>query len=342
MGLETSTDRIIQRLVDAGFAQEFVRASLPEWWDPADDSSSANTFVSLLLAKRLSLDPGTLLDDGVPVGFLHTGVPKFKHMRLTDGPRRDVLVAFAQGVGRVVVGEMGDTPQYPVPTDPVALRRDVLESGRPHVGFGDVLTVCWSLGIPVLHLKLFPARTKGVTAMAVRSGDRHVILVARESGSEAQYMFHVAHELGHIALGHLKDASVIVDADPNDPENSPDELIDDEEEIAADRYAQGLLTGNEDFSVDRDGLGTKGSASELARKASSIGQELGVDPGHVVMSFGYSTGDWGLAMAAVAQLPGQSAKPATLVNRVLWDQLGPAMRGGMEESRAFLEAVAPI
>lgn len=342
MGLATGTNQIIERLVDAGFAQEFVQASLPEWWDRADDSSSARTFVALLLAKRLSLDPGTLLDDGVPVGFLHTGVPKFKHMRLADGARRNVLVAFAQGVGRVAVGELGATPAYPVPTDPVALRRDVLDSGRPYVGFGDVLTVCWSLGIPVLHLKLFPARTKGVTAMAVRSGDRHVFLVARESGSEAQYMFHVAHELGHIALGHLKDASVIVDADPNDPENSPDELIDDDEEVAADRYAQGLLTGNEDFSVDRDELGTKGSANELARKAFSIGTSLGVDPGHVVMSFGHSTGDWGLAMAAVAQLPGQSAKPATLVNRVLWDQLEPRTRGGMEESRAFLEAVAPV
>lgn len=74
MALATGTNRIIERLVDAGFAQEFVRASLPEWWDPADDSSSAKTFVSLLLAKRLSLDPETLLDDGVPVGFLHTGV----------------------------------------------------------------------------------------------------------------------------------------------------------------------------------------------------------------------------------------------------------------------------
>lgn len=342
MDSKMGADRIIQRLVDAGFAQELVRASLPEWWDAADDSSSASTFTSLLLAKRLSLDPETLLDDGVPVGFLHTGVPKFKHMRLADGPRRDVLVAFAQGVGRVVVGEMGAALQYPIPTDPTALRLDVLRSGRPYVGFGDVLTVCWSLGIPVLHLKLFPARTKGVTAIAVRLGGRHVILVARESGSEAQYMFHVAHELGHIALGHLKDASVIVDADPNDAENSRDEMIDDEEEVAADRYAQGLLTGNEYFSVDRDSLGTKGSARELARKAVSTGQEFGVDPGHIVMSFGYSTGDWDLAMAAVARLPGQSARPATLVNRVLWAQLSPSMRGGIEDSRAFLEAVAPI
>ncbi|WP_197033166.1 ImmA/IrrE family metallo-endopeptidase [Thiomonas sp. FB-Cd] len=340
--MATSANLIVERLVEVGFAQDFVRASLPDWWDPTDNSSSAKTLVSLLLAKRLSLDPESLLDDGVPVGFLYTGVPKFKHMRLAPGARRDVLVAFAQGVGRVVLGEMRKAPAQPIPTDPTAIRNLLLGSGRPYVSFGDVLTICWSLGIPVLHLRLFPARTKGVTAIAVRLGEQHAILVARESGSEAQYMFHVAHELGHIALGHLKGASAIVDADPKDPDNDPGELIDDEEEVAADRYAQGLLTGSENFSVDRDGLGTHGTARELAQMAIAVGATMQVDPGHVAMSFGHTTSEWSMAMAAASRVATQSEKPGTLVNRVLWSQLGRAEADAMAQSRAFLEAVAPI
>ena len=340
--MATATNRIIERLVDAGFSQDFVRASLPDWWDPDDTSSSAKTLVSLLLAKRLSLDPETLLDDGVPVGFLHTGNPKFKHMRLAPGARRDVLVAFAQGVSRIVLGELQDVPARLAPKDPAEIRNAILKSGSQFVSFGDVLVACWSLGIPVLHLRLFPARTKGVTAIAVRLGQRHAILVARESGSEAQYMFHVAHELGHIALGHLADASAIVDADPNDSDNDPDELIDDEEEEQADRYAQGLLTGIENFSVDRAGLSAQGNARELARKAVEVGTAMQIDPGHIVMSFGYTTGDWAMAMAASGLLKSQAEMPGTLVNRVLWDQLGPARSEAIGQARAFLHAVAPI
>lgn len=338
-------DKLVKRLLDAGVSQELVDVSVPDWWTPADyGSPSARTLVSLLLARRLSIDPETLLDDGVPVGFLHTGPTKFKHMRLADGERRDVLVAFAQGVSRILLSLQDPDLARPVPADPLELRRAVLGSGRPFVSFGDVLTVCWSLGVPVLHLRLFPAKTKGVTAIAVRLGGRHAILVARESGFEAQYMFHVAHELGHIALGHLQGAGAIVDADPNDPENKADELIDDDEERAADAYAQALLTGSEDFRVVRDSLGDNaskfGTARELAERAIGTGAGLGVDPGHIVMCFGYSTGDWVLANAAAKLLPSQPEKPGTMVNKVLWGQLRTDQQE--EQSLAYLQAVAPV
>jgi hypothetical protein len=214
-----------------------------------------------------------------------------------------------------------------------------LESGRDNVGFGDVLTACWSLGIPVLHLRLFPAQTKGVTAMAVRIGSRFAILVARESGIPAQYMFHVAHELGHIALGHLKDSAAIIDADPDDPANAGEELIDDEEEREADAYAQQLLTGVEAFAVSRSLAGKSGNAGELAKRAMQLGAELKIDPGHVVMSFGYATREWPMAMAAAKQVPGQEATPASLVNRVLWSQLDNLTD---DHALHFLRAVAPV
>jgi IrrE N-terminal-like domain len=338
--MASAPDRLVERLLDLGLSQELVDASLPEWWTPAEaGSTSSKTLVSLLLARRLNLDPETLLDDGVPLGFLHTGPTKFKHMRLADGARKDALVGFAHGVSRILFSAMPFAEPQVVPADARELREALMGEETPFVGFGDVLTACWSLGVPVLHLRLFPARTKGVTAIAVRIGVRHAILVARESGFEAQYMFHVAHELGHIALGHLKDVSAIVDADPTDPDNKLDELIDDEEEAAADAYAQTLLTGTANFAVVRDSLGRSGNARELADMATRSAVGLGVDPGHMIMSFGYSSGDWALAMAACRLLPGQPEKPGTQVNKVLWDQLGQA-RDALALS--FLRAVAPV
>lgn len=343
--MAASPDRLVQRLLDAGLANELVEASLPDWWTPQEQSSSsARTMVALLLARRLSLDPETLLDDNVPIGFLHAGPTKFKHMRLGAGERLDALVGFARGVGRIVLSALAPETRRPVPADPMELRRAILSSGRPFVSFGDAIAVCWSLGIPVLHLRLFPARTKGVTAMAVRLGQRYAILVARETGFEAQYMFHVVHEIGHIALGHLEGTSAIVEADPTDPANAAEELVDDDEERAADAYAQALLTGSSNFEVVRDTLRNpapySGTGRELADLAVTNAAQLGVDPGHIVMCFGHSTGDWGLAMAAAKLLPSQRDKPGTLVNRVLWQQIDSDIVD--RQAVDFLQAVAPI
>ena len=337
-----SADALVSKLLDAGLSKALVAAALPDWWTVEESrSASARTMVSMLLARRLSLDPESLLDDNVPVGFLHTGPVKFKHMKLGPGERRDALIAFSKGIGRTLISAMpADLPQRPAPADPLELRRILFASGSQFISFGDVLNACWSLGIPVLHLRLFPARTKGVTAITVRQGDRHAILVARESGPDAQYMFHVAHELGHIALGHLKDVTAIVDADPTDPANHADELVDDDEERAADAYAQALLSGNSNFQVTpSNGLGF-GTAHELAQRALQAGPQLGIDPGHIVMTYGYTTGAWPTAMAAAKLLPQQPDKPGSLVNKVLWGQINST---DIEPSTlAYLEAVAPV
>ncbi|ABM34290.1 ImmA/IrrE family metallo-endopeptidase [Paracidovorax citrulli] len=342
--MANNTDRLVHRLLDIGLSQEMIDLSLPDWWVAEDNESpSARAMASMLLARRLNLDPTTLLDDEVPLGFLHTGVSKFKHMRLADGVRRDALVGFATGVGRILLSMAENEPGHVVPANPLELRKALI-SGRPFVSFGDVIAACWSLGVPVLHLRVFPAQTKGVTAIAVKLGARHAILVARESGFDAQYMFHVAHELGHIALGHLGEGGAIVDADPNDPANKRDELIDDEEEQSADAYAQALLTGAPSFEVfgseEMRGRQRLGTGRELATRAQQLSGELAVDPGHLVMVFGHSTGDWELAFAAANQLPRQPHKPGSLVNRVMWSQLGELQAD--EHSIAFLQAVAPI
>lgn len=315
---------------------------MPTWLTPADESSpSTQVLIKLMLARRLSLDPEALMDDGVPIGYLHVGPTKFKHLRLGNGVRRDALTSFGQGVARVAFALTRHESRPPPFHSASMLRESVLSSGRDNVGFGDVLTLCWSLGVPVLHLKLFPGGAKGIAAMAVRIGQRFAILVARESGVAAQYAFHVAHELGHIALGHLNDATAIIDAEYYDEsEESVDVLVDDEES-SADVFAQTLLTGVPDFQVIRaQSSGAKrGTPSELLHQASLAGQKRGVDPAHVLLSFAYATNEWALATAAIHLLPRQSEAPSNLVNRVFWSQVGTP---DDEQSVSFLRAVAPV
>lgn len=332
----SKTQALINRLRQAGFSEPFLHATLPPW-AASEQSPSGQMMLRLLLARRLNLDPESLMDDEAALTFLQSGPIKFKHMRLGPGQRRDTLTAYALGVARILLAAAGQA-SHPIP-DAAALRTSILASGRDNVGFGDVLSACWALGVPVLHLRLFPAQAKGVTAVAVRLGARHAILVARESGVPAQYMFHVAHELGHIALGHLKDTAAIIDADPDDEANAGETLIDDDEEKAADEYAQELLTGLRHFSVNRDLSGRSGTARELADRAKQLGAEMKIDLGHVIMSYGYSSKEWPLAMAAAKLAPSQEESLSSLVNRVLWSQL-PETSG--DQSEHFLRAVAPV
>lgn len=332
-----NTQSLLQRLQAAGFSEPFLDATLPEW-AVQEESPSGQMMLRLLLARRLNLDPEALMDDSLPLGFLQSGPIKFKHMRLGAGQRRDTLTAYSIGVTRILLGAASST-EFTGAVPPAAeLRAAILDSGRDNVGFGDVLSACWALGIPVLHLRLFPAQTKGVTALATRIGERFAILVARESGIPAQYMFHVAHELGHIACGHLRNATAIIDVDPDDSANAGERLVDDDEEREADAYAQQLLTGQKTFSVTRDLAGTSGSAGELTRQAIRLGADLKIDPGHVIMSFGFATGEWAMAMAAAGHVPGQQNAPSSLVNRVLWQQLGTL---DDDQTSHFLRAVAP-
>ncbi|MCE0485192.1 MAG: hypothetical protein LV479_13270, partial [Methylacidiphilales bacterium] len=101
----------------------------------------------------------------------------------------------------------------------------------------DLLGLCWSLGIPVIHLRVFPLTSKRMAAMAIRTGNRHVILIGRDAMFPAPVAYYIAHELGHIFRGHLSENSAIVDLE------MPDELHErDSEETEADDFGLSLLS----------------------------------------------------------------------------------------------------
>src|SRR5690606_19629689 len=89
------------------------------------------------------------------------------------------------------------------------VRRRLSASGP--IGLPHLLTFCWAIGIPIIQLRVFPLAAKRMCAMAVRVQDRFAILLAKESRFLPQVAYYVAHELGHIALGHLSSNPVMVD-----------------------------------------------------------------------------------------------------------------------------------
>ncbi len=214
--------------------------------------------------------------------------------------------------------------------DPLRLRKTLLTS-RPFVDISSLIAFLWGVGIPVIHLRINPLASKHMCAMSVRVGDRYAILLARDSSYPAPTAFHLAHEIAHILLGHLPGDGSIVDM------VGPEERVDenDPEEIAADRFALELLTGNPDTFVENIGIGR--SARQLATEVIRVGHAYAIEPGTLALCYGFSSKDWGVANKSMHYIYNQPSPVWEVINKIAikqleWEEIS-------DESSAYLRAV---
>ena len=134
---------------------------------------------------------------------------RFKHLSGEGQLERSAITSFGTALGRLLIAA---TPAYsplPIP-DATGLRREILRE-QQFVRLLDLLSLCWSIGIPVIHLRVFPSLHKRMAAMAVRVEERNAILLGKDSLYPPHVAFYLAHELAHVALGHLSRNPMIVD-----------------------------------------------------------------------------------------------------------------------------------
>jgi hypothetical protein len=259
----------------------------------------------------LGLDAQALLEEDEP-RFVWK-VATFKHLSASSANEREALVSYGTSLTRTLLAAV---PEQAFPTSLEALRvREQLLAAAKFVTLPDILSLCWAIGIPVVHLKVLPLPAKRMCAMATRVRDRYAILLARESKFPAQLAYYVAHELGHIALGHLSTNPAVVDAD--DPLRADDKS--DPEEVAADRYALELLTGEPEPRVITEAK--QFVAAALAKAAVESSEELQIEPGTLALCFGHSTGRWDKTVAALKRIYPQNQDVAPYINKVAVGQL---------------------
>lgn len=335
----SKTDELIHRLEDAGFASDFVRTCLPDWWDEqAEDSESSWLQMQLGLAQRLSLDPLSLIDERLPLRLSSAGSPKFKHLKLTEAQQL-AANGFSKGLARLLLAAYKPL-EFELPSTASELRATLLRAaGGDWIDLGTLLMVCSAGGIPVAHLTAFPAGIKGMAAMATSIGDRAAIFTARKPIHAAQVGFYVAHELGHIVLGHVRNGQAIVEALTLDPNETDDGVEVDDEERAADRFAFELLTGNPEFRVG--GTLDRGTGRELAKVATEAGRQHRIDPGLLTLCYGKESGRWPVAVTALKLLQDSKAPPVvSQINLGLRSQLDPDLL--TSQDTAYLDAVAAV
>lgn len=287
----TEAQRIRDNLRRAGLTASAIDAVWPAWWsDDAELSTSATAELRYSLARRLGLSPASLFDDQ-PV-FVWSDDTKFKNLGATSDREADVLSSFTVAVGRCAVAATEDTGNSPAGVNALTLR-DVVLSDRAYVDLEGVLALCWMLAIPVFYLDVFPLQYKRMHSAAARIRDRHAILLGQQSNYPAQVAYYVAHELGHIALGHTEGSAALLDID--DPLTANPAAI-DEDEAAADRFALELLTGraDPDISWTVDDF----TSAQLAKAVKVESTQVGIDPGVLALCTGHRSGRWAQAYGA--------------------------------------------
>lgn len=325
-----SAAKFRRRLVESGLTDSAISAAWPEWWsESADASPSAQAELRFSIARKLGLDPTSLHEEGRPA-FAWDDSAKFKNFTGGAGPERSAITSFGTAVARML---LSGTHEYSSLEGISAgeLRTKLLASNRPFVMLEDLLALLWGVGVPVVHLRVYPLAAKRMCAMTVHSGDRFATLLARDARYPASTLFHLAHEVGHIALSHIpKDRALIDMTGVNEPTEGSDA-----EEDEADQYALELLTGyrNPEIEVRGDGR----NSQELAAQALSVGASRQIEPGVLALCYGHSTGNWGVATKALEFIYERPADVWRYVNSVARAQID--WHAMTDESVSFIGAL---
>jgi hypothetical protein len=323
--------RLRQRLKNFGFSDPAIEAAWPMWWsEEADTSSSAKAELRFSLSRKLGLDPRSLLEDDGEPRFVWRDEARFKRLSGESEFEKAAITSFGVALGSVLIS--ATAPLSSIAHASATGLRDLILRTQDYVRLLDLLSLSWSTGIPVVHLRVFPWPQKRMSAMSLRRGSRHAILLAKDSMYPAHIAFYLAHELAHVVLGHLAQENVVVDLE--DAELASADT--DPEEAAADAFALELLTGESSPKVLAS-TSSKATAAGLADAALGASKELRIEPGTLALCFGYSTGNWGVANAAMARIY-SSAKPVWReVNQVALREL--SLEQVAEDFQPYLMAV---
>ena len=280
---------LYSQLAAAGLAPEWVRKfALPDWWtDNEAHSATGAAMARGFIARHVGLDAAAL-GRGEVICAEDVTVRHEKHLGCSEGKTAWVsclAVRAARLALKGAVPQMQPAKEGAMPTA-ATLRRALLRES-PFVSLEGVLELCWDLGIPVLPITEFPTGTHKMDGLAVtfegRSAivlskphridgcrkQRHLlgsaIVLSKPHSYSAAMPFVLAHELGHILLGHCGDNGISLDKGLA-WESAPDEA---QCERLADAFAVELLTGDAEMRCVSDL-----KSIELDRNAVQIVREV--------------------------------------------------------------------
>lgn len=329
---------LVTRLRTIGLTKAQVGALMPQWWDAAAAATGAGAWeFALMISRRLGLDAVALAQGEVrALGAVPS--PRFKHtVRVSPedlGPASRIAAALA----KAVVSAMPSRPDVALPRSAADVRASLLASGAERIDFDNLLAFAWRHGIAVIPLPNLPNGVKKMDAAALRVDGKPVIVISRRNSSKAWLSFILAHELGHILLGHVPENGAIVEGSIQDTAAFEAESQLDEQEREANAFAHALLGGEAmDAVVSRWPI--LASETALVDAALTAAPALRVAPGQLILRFAFLSGRWGQAATALGFLSEDFNAQGALVAR-LAQEIDTAELG--EDMQDFVEKVTGI
>jgi hypothetical protein len=324
--VDDSTKKLVKELRGAGLSDQAIKAAWPSWWnDDAELSESGRAELRFALARKLGLSPRSLL--GERVEFVWKDDARFKNLTAEDATQQAALASFGVAIGRLMLRATPEVRSI-IGIGAMELRKAIL-GGRTVVDLQGLVSACWALGVPIIHLRVFPLEAKSMRAMVVEVEGRHAILLGRDASYPAQIAFTLAHEIGHAALGHITGAKAIVDIGESEHDGG------DPQEREADEYGLTVLTASTHPAITTSTNNYR--ARSLARAVMEAGPPRHIEPGMLALCVGYIQQNWGTAIASLRHIYGKKIEVWREVNRIAdrqlrWDQLN-------DESADYLRTV---
>lgn len=290
-----------KRLSAAGYPRPFIQKQLPDWWDNSLLKTSSGVFqFASILKQRLGLHL-SFSEDGSLLIQPEQVTVRFKRRRDTREDQLSISASLGRALAQMAIHCIKQ-PFLPLPQNPLELRNQVLQLSKSNcVDFESTLSLCWQHGIPVLFLDDLPRQSRRMAGMTAIVNGRPIIVLGFKSSQKARQLFVLCHEIGHIQCGHITGDGVLVDGDISDVTEtieSDKTLGQDNEEKQADSFALNLIRGDAKALIES--LGWHTTPASLAMSAFSLGNELSIDPGHLILSYAKETNNWPLASSALA------------------------------------------
>lgn len=321
---------LYDKLSQLGLNRDYVRNNgLPSWWnDELNDKPVAVLEGAGYIADNLNLDLESLLVEE-NIRFNPPPPTKFKQHNSKNKDHPHVAQALASRIAELIA--YGAEVNFAsLPTDVKEIRTEIL-TNHTTVNLISLLEYCWSKGIVIGCFHNFPKTAKKFAGLIQWQFSCPVIILSSKHKYSARLAFDLAHELGHLALGHLKEGILI------DEEIEFD--CNDNDEFQANQFATQLLLGDCDNC-----LGNKKfkDAEKFTNYVVNniIPQQPGVEAEAVILNYGWHNKTYfPLSMSALNKLDcavnGQQIINEYLADRLDWDKFN-------DESYEYLEKVLGV
>ncbi len=287
---------VYTRLGALGFDRKFVRRYvLPEWWQDSLAEVDANRAIAeMSVAQFLGIPVPQLRDPRQPLALDVPSCVRFKRRADVATSELDAAIALAQRAASGLVSALGTHVLFAGPLSAADLRDRVL-SRSGAISLGALLQAAWDHGVAVIPMRELPPGAKRFTAAALLCGPHRVVVLASRRDAPPWLAFDLAHELGHIFLGHVTEESPVV------VETGLEEEVAglQDHEAEANTFALELLTGHREVGIQ----GVRGvTGRRLAEIDTKHRAEWRTASGIVALVWGYRAERLAVANAALKLL----------------------------------------